>query len=64
MTRALTKKFVNFLKREDGPTTPEYAVMTALVIVLFIASILFLSKKETAPLHYLSSQSTAQVSGN
>ena len=64
MMRALTKKFVNFLKREDGPTTPEYALMTALVIVLFIASILFLSKKDTEPLHYINIQSPAQVSNN
>ena len=62
--RTLTKKLTNFLKREDGPTTPEYALMTALVIVLFIASILFLSKKETDPLHYISNQSAAQSGGN
>jgi len=62
MMRTLTKKLVNFLKREDGPTTPEYAVMTALVIVLFIASILFLSKKESDPLNYINSQSSTQTS--
>lgn len=64
MMRALTSNFVNFIKREDGPTTPEYAVMTALVIVLFIASILFLTKKETDPLHYINSQSVTQSRGN
>jgi pilus assembly protein Flp/PilA len=35
----LTKKFVNFLKKEDGPTAVEYAVMLALIIVVCIAAI-------------------------
>ncbi|HYV36218.1 MAG TPA: Flp family type IVb pilin [Gemmataceae bacterium] len=30
---------VNFLKREDGPTAVEYAVMLALIIVVCIAAI-------------------------
>jgi pilus assembly protein Flp/PilA len=29
----------NFLKREDGPTAVEYAVMLALIIVVCIAAI-------------------------
>jgi len=37
------KKFaetvVNFLKREDGPTAVEYAVMLALIIVVCIGAI-------------------------
>ena len=37
--RSLTKRFVNFLKREDGPTAVEYAVMLALIIVVCIAAI-------------------------
>ena len=37
--RTLTKQFVNFLKREDGPTAVEYAVMLALIIVVCIAAI-------------------------
>ena len=35
----LTQAFVNFLKREDGPTAVEYAVMLALIIVVCIAAI-------------------------
>ena len=35
----LTKAVVNFLKREDGPTAVEYAVMLALIIVVCIAAI-------------------------
>ncbi len=30
---------VRFLKREDGPTAVEYAVMLALIVVVCIASI-------------------------
>jgi pilus assembly protein Flp/PilA len=37
--RVLTKNVVEFLKREDGPTAVEYAVMLALIIVVCIAAI-------------------------
>jgi len=37
--RKLTKFAVDFLKREDGPTAVEYAVMLALIIVVCIAAI-------------------------
>jgi pilus assembly protein Flp/PilA len=37
--RSLTRKFVNFLKKEDGPTAVEYAVMLALIIVVCIVAI-------------------------
>jgi pilus assembly protein Flp/PilA len=35
----LTRKLVAFLKKEDGPTAVEYAVMLALIIVVCIAAI-------------------------
>jgi pilus assembly protein Flp/PilA len=35
----LTNAVVNFLKREDGPTAVEYAVMLALIIVVCITAI-------------------------
>ena len=37
--RAMTKNVVEFLKREDGPTAVEYAVMLALIVVVCIAAI-------------------------
>ena len=37
--RTLVQSAVNFLKREDGPTAVEYAVMLALIIVVCIAAI-------------------------
>ena len=36
---SLVKNVVEFLKREDGPTAVEYAVMLALIIVVCIAAI-------------------------
>jgi pilus assembly protein Flp/PilA len=35
----LVQNVVEFLKREDGPTAVEYAVMLALIIVVCIAAI-------------------------
>jgi pilus assembly protein Flp/PilA len=35
----VTKKVISFLKKEDGPTAVEYAVMLALIIVVCIAAI-------------------------
>ena len=39
---------VNFLKREDGPTAVEYAVMLALIIVVCIAAITSLGTNANA----------------
>ena len=37
--RTFAERVVNFLKREDGPTAVEYAVMLALIIVVCITAI-------------------------
>ena len=37
--RKFTQHLVNFVKREDGPTAVEYAVMLALIIVVCITAI-------------------------
>ncbi len=37
--RAISKNVVEFLKKEDGPTAVEYAVMLALIVVVCIAAI-------------------------
>ena len=37
--RAITRKIVEFVRKEDGPTAVEYAVMLALIIVVCIAAI-------------------------
>jgi pilus assembly protein Flp/PilA len=37
--RSMYSKVVRFLKREDGPTAVEYAVMLALIVVVCLAAI-------------------------
>jgi pilus assembly protein Flp/PilA len=39
MFARISQSLVNFLKREDGPTAVEYAVMLALIIVVCISAI-------------------------
>jgi pilus assembly protein Flp/PilA len=43
--KKLSKFFVDFVKREDGPTAVEYAVMLALIIVVCIGAITTLGTK-------------------
>ena len=35
----LTRKLVAFLKKEDGPTAVEYAVMLALILIVIFAAV-------------------------
>ncbi len=44
MFARLARAAANFLKKEDGPTAVEYAVMLALIIVVCIAAITTLGK--------------------
>jgi pilus assembly protein Flp/PilA len=37
--RKFSEAIVNFVKREDGPTAVEYAVMLALIIVVCLTAI-------------------------
>jgi pilus assembly protein Flp/PilA len=39
MLSVLTRKFVEFVRNEEGPTAVEYAVMLALIVVVCIAAI-------------------------
>jgi pilus assembly protein Flp/PilA len=39
MFATIARRIVGFLKREDGPTAVEYAVMLALIIMACIASV-------------------------
>jgi pilus assembly protein Flp/PilA len=39
MVSKLAQNLIRFLKREDGPTAVEYAVMLALIIVVCVAAI-------------------------
>jgi pilus assembly protein Flp/PilA len=44
----MLQNVVKFLKREDGPTAVEYAVMLALIIVVCIAAITALGKSSSS----------------
>jgi pilus assembly protein Flp/PilA len=54
--RKFTQSIVEFLKREDGPTAVEYAVMLALIIVVCIAAITTLGSKANSTFNTVSSQ--------
>jgi pilus assembly protein Flp/PilA len=45
----------DFLKREDGPTSVEYAVMLALIVVVCIAAITTLGKNTNSTFSYIAS---------
>jgi len=53
MLSKLTRKVVEFLKAEDGPTAVEYAVMLALIIVVCIAAISALGSNSSNTFAYV-----------
>lgn len=52
---SIIKKFVSFLKNQDGPTAVEYAVMLSLIIVVCIVSITTLGKNANQAFSYVGS---------
>ena len=54
--KSVTKNLVNFLKKEDGPTAVEYAVMLALIIVVCITAITVLGSNANATFSYVGTQ--------
>ena len=46
--RRFAQQLVNFVKREDGPTAVEYAVMLALIIVVCLVAITALGTSANA----------------
>ena len=53
MLSRIKTRLVNFLKREDGPTAVEYAVMLALIIVVCIAAISALGSNASNTFSYV-----------
>ena len=53
--RTMTRKFVEFMKKEDGPTAVEYAVMLALIIVVCIAAITTLGSNANSTFSFVGS---------
>jgi pilus assembly protein Flp/PilA len=62
--KTVTKNLVNFLKKEDGPTAVEYAVMLALIIVVCIAAITALGSNANNTFSYVASKTAPNVSGS
>jgi pilus assembly protein Flp/PilA len=46
--KRLISSVVQFLRREDGPTAVEYAVMLSLIIIVCVASIAILGQKASS----------------
>ncbi|QEL20157.1 Flp family type IVb pilin [Limnoglobus roseus] len=55
----LARKVVEFLKKEDGPTAVEYAVMLALIIVVCIAAITALGSTASQTFSYVNGRVAA-----
>lgn len=64
MFTRLVRKAVNFLKKEDGPTAVEYAVMLALIIVVCIAAITTLGSNANSTFSNVSLNNAAGSSGS
>ena len=54
--RSTLKSVVEFLKREDGPTAVEYAVMLALIIVVCIIAITALGSNASGTFDFVSTK--------
>ena len=55
LSREAARSVVNFLKKEDGPTAVEYAVMLALIVVVCIAAITSLGSNTNSTFSYVGS---------
>ena len=61
--RNITKNLVSFLKKEDGPTAVEYAVMLALIIVVCIAAVTTLGSNANSTFSFVGSAIKPTASG-
>jgi len=62
--RKFAQSVVNFMKREDGPTAVEYAVMLALIIVVCITAITALGTNASNTFSNVSLNAAASGSGS
>jgi pilus assembly protein Flp/PilA len=63
MLGRFTRRAVAFLKKEDGPTAVEYAVMLALIIVVLVAAISNIGSTTSTMYNDLSLQGVKPGSG-
>lgn len=64
LPRRAGKWVVNFLKKEDGPTAVEYAVMLALIIVVCIAAITSMGQNTNSTFSFVGSQLKPPAAGS
>ncbi len=55
----LTQLLKTFLRKEDGPTAVEYAVMLALIIVVCVVAIATVGSNANGTFSYISTQASA-----
>jgi pilus assembly protein Flp/PilA len=63
LSRRAAEQIVKFLKREDGPTAVEYAVMLALIVVVCIAAITTLGQNTNSTFSYVGSAIKPPING-
>ena len=63
MLGRFARRAVAFLKKEDGPTAVEYAVMLALIIVVLVAAISNIGSTTSETYNNVSLQGVAPPSG-
>ena len=61
---SLSKQLVSFLRKEDGPTAVEYAVMLALIIVVCIAAITTLGSNANSTFSFVGSAIKPTATGS
>jgi len=54
--RRIIRSCLQFLKRDDGPTAVEYAVMLALIIVVCIAAVTTLGRNSNSTFSFVGSR--------
>jgi pilus assembly protein Flp/PilA len=60
----ITRKLVAFLKKEDGPTAVEYAVMLALIIAVCFAAVANIGGTTSSMYDNLALQAAVKGSGS
>jgi len=64
MLNRIARSLAHFLRREDGPTAVEYAVMLALIIVVCIAAITTLGTNANSTFSNVALNAAASSSGS
>ncbi len=62
--RRAAASLANFLKKEDGPTAVEYAVMLALIVVVCIAAITTLGSNTNSTFSFVGSSLQPPAAGS